>query len=345
MEASIDAIGISDICLCDEINPDVLNAIQAVYREDGQAEPIIVTSGRTGYEVVVGRHRLEAAKNLGWETIEATVTIIDDSNMRRAQRRIQDNEINDFCRGLSEEFDLSNETIGELVGLSDKTVRDKVALQTDLVNSLRKKYENGEISARKGLVILQLPKEEQTAFAEKMVKEDWSRDELRENIDDFQNDTLVTIGAEGRTPRDIISKMIDKNVGLLLDIRTDEDHTSELESVAEQMTMIEYEHRPEFSPHVGLVSSYESREIGDDEFGDRYRTFISENIDLFQEFAESLENKVGVLGPKRYPVPNETQDRFCHRYHFAGELVEMGYFDRMYDVTDSLAIHPVLPKI
>jgi hypothetical protein len=213
------------------------------------------------------------------------------------------------------------------------------------VSSLRKQFENGEISARKGLVILQLPKEEQTAFAEKMFKQDWSRDELRENIDDFQNDTLVTIGAEGRTPRDIISKMIDKHVGLLLDIRTDENHTSDLESVAEQMAMIEYEHRPEFSPHAELLSSYESREIGDDEFGDRYRTFISENIDLFQEFAESLETKLGVLGAKRYPVPNENQECFCHRYHFAGELVEMGYFERMYDVTDSLAIHPVLPKI
>ena len=85
-----------------------------------------------------------------------------------------------------------------MIGLSEKTVQDKITLLTKLEDSVLEQFKEGNLSARKGLVIVQLPEEEQPEFTRKMKDQNWTRDELRTNMQEFQNDSLVTIGCDSR---------------------------------------------------------------------------------------------------------------------------------------------------
>jgi ParB family chromosome partitioning protein len=354
MKIPLDDIRISDFCLCSEIDPDILDRVQEVYDKHGQCEPIVVISADDGYEVVVGRHRLEAARKLDRETIDATVKSYGNRQYgildgQRTRKDIRDQELGEFCRVLSQEFRLSDDEIGDLVGLSDKTVGDKISLLTDLEDSVREKFKNGELSARKGLVILQLPEEEQPEFTQKMVDQHWTRDDLRANLENFQSDTVVTVGCEGLERLDLVSGLRKKNVDILVDVRTPGNghfNSDELASRFGRVHGIEYRHKPEFGAPAGLLESYESRDIDHDEFGDRYRAFLDENERKFQEFGESLTGKTALMGSRKYPVPQNDQEFFCHRYHLAAELVEVGYFQRMYDIVeDGRASTPSLPPL
>lgn len=354
MEIPLDNIRLSRCCLCLETDPDILDRVREVYEQQGQSEPIIVHSADDGYEVIVGRHRLYAARELGWETIEATVKSFGNRQYgildgQRTRKDIRDQELGEYCRVLSQEFHLSDDEIGDLVGLSEKTVRDKISLLIDLEDSVRKKFKSGELSARKGLVIMQLPEEEQPMFTREMADQNWNRDDLRANLEDFQRDTVVTIGCEGLEQLDLVSGLREKNVDILVDVRSSgRGHfdPEELVSRFSQVHGIEYRHKPEFGAPAGLLESYELQEIDDDEFGDRYRAFLHEDEQKFQEFGESLTGKTALMGTQKYPVPQDGQDLFCHRYHLAAELIESGYFFRMYDIAgEGRASTPSVPSL
>lgn len=351
MQIPLDDIRVSDFCLCSETDPDILDRIRETYEQQGQGEPLIVRSMDDGYEVVVGRHQLESARELGWETIEATVKSFGNPqylDSQRTKRDIRNQELGEYCETLSQEFGLADDEVGDLVGLSSKSVRDKISLLTDLEDSVCEKFKNGDLPARKGLVILQLPKEEQPEFTQKMVDHNWTRDDLRANIEDFQRDTVVTIGCEGLDRLGLVSQLREKNVDILVAVRSPENghfDPDELASRFERVHGIEYRHNPELGAPAELLESYESQEIDHDEFGDRYRMFLHEDERKFQGFRKSP--KTALMGTRKYPVPRDDQELFCHRYHLAAELVEAGYFERMYDVAEDGKVikHPTLPKL
>ena len=67
--------------------------LAASFKTIGQLQPIVVRSHRTGFVLIAGRHRLEAARKLGWDAIaclivegknadEATLIEIDENLMR-----------------------------------------------------------------------------------------------------------------------------------------------------------------------------------------------------------------------------------------------------------------------
>jgi len=106
MEVPLNKIRISDYCLCDEIYPSILDRIQEVCEEQGQSEPIVVRSVEEGYEVVVGRHRVEAARELSWKEIQVSAKPINNNNYNvkngnEIQSDIRKEEIGEFCRVLS----------------------------------------------------------------------------------------------------------------------------------------------------------------------------------------------------------------------------------------------------
>jgi len=83
-------------------NPETVNALAASMRESGLISPVIVRKGPIfdgavmvqGYKVVVGNHRVSAARALGWEEIDAFLHDGDelhaelleiDENLQRAE--------------------------------------------------------------------------------------------------------------------------------------------------------------------------------------------------------------------------------------------------------------------
>lgn len=354
MEIPLDEVGTSDFSLCDDLIQEVVEAIAGVLKERGHSSPIVVfPSDDDGckYQVIAGCHRLEAAKILGWEKIDAKIKdfghrLPTDYHSPQLEEKVRDNEIDELCWVLSQEYQIPASTIGAIVGLSRGSVRRRVRLLDELEDSLCEKFKQGELALRKGLVIRQLPTEEQPEFYQYMIENRWSRDEARSKLDDFQANTIVTIGAEGNEVVTLMHQLRDSNIDVLVDVRSqaansDGDLTADqLKEKFKRVQGIGYQHKSEYSPSEDLLESYESGEIDDIDFEKQYRSSIRE-----LSFTNWLttEEKVALLGPRKFAKPNDRQDHFCHRYYFARELIEAGHFQRMYDVEgDGLeSFHPV----
>jgi ParB-like chromosome segregation protein Spo0J len=78
---SDDAYQISEVALADisvfkrlrPLEPALVEALAASMRAEGLSHPIVVRRTAEGYDLILGRHRLEAARQLKWQTIRASI--------------------------------------------------------------------------------------------------------------------------------------------------------------------------------------------------------------------------------------------------------------------------------
>jgi hypothetical protein len=87
-------------------------------REFGQHRPVVVQHS-TG-QVIVGNHMLKAAKQLGWEHIDAL--IVDDSDEVAMRRAIADNAVGDKATWDDQELAEVMQEIGAVPGMNDADI-------------------------------------------------------------------------------------------------------------------------------------------------------------------------------------------------------------------------------
>jgi ParB-like chromosome segregation protein Spo0J len=76
-----DAYEINEVTLTDirvfkrlrPLEPALVEALAASMKEEGLRHPIAVRRTAEGYHLILGRHRLEAARQLKWQTIRASI--------------------------------------------------------------------------------------------------------------------------------------------------------------------------------------------------------------------------------------------------------------------------------
>lgn len=350
MKIAVEKIDLPDFQIREEIDQGHVEEIKESFEKDGQWNPIIVRPSEdenSEYQVVSGAHRLEAAKQLDWADIDAIVKDLGDEDARglavktnRMQKEMKDEEIGELCKELYTEYDLSEEEIGEITGMSPRTVQDKITLVMDLEDSVYEKVKRGDLAGRKGLVIAQLPKDDQPEFTQKLIDNGWTRDEARAEIERFQNDTVVTIGYSGKDFNQLVEELQEKDVDVLVDVRASgesmykpEFNTDVLENQFSNVDGIEYVHKPEFGVPQNIVTPYKEAAIGDKCFEDWYSWHIHQE-DKFEEFADFLKEsgKPALMCIEKYPTPQGDQDHFCHRHHLADDLIEQDYFRYREDV-------------
>lgn len=350
MKIAVDDISHPPFQIREEIDEEHVQQLEASFEKDGQWNPIIVRpSGNSEYEVVSGAHRLEAARRLGWAEIDATVKDLDDEDARglavktnRMQKEMKDEEIGELCKELYTEYGMSEEEIGDITGMAPSTVQDKITLVMDLEDSVYEMVKEGDLAGRKGLVIAQLPKEDQPEFAEMVIENEWSRDEARAQIERFQNDTIVTIGYSGMDFEELVDELRDKDVKILVDVRASgesmykpEFNVDVLENQFENVNDIDYVHRPDFGVPQLLVEPYKEQAIGHQCFEDWYRWHVHDGEDKFEEFANFLKDagKPALMCIEKYPEPGDDQEHYCHRHHLAKELLDSEYFRERQDIS------------
>jgi ParB family chromosome partitioning protein len=351
MKIAVNKIALPDFQIREEIDSDHVEEIMESFEKDGQWNPIIVRPNHGGnpeYQVVSGAHRLEAAKQLGWSEIDAMVKDLGDEDARglavktnRMQKEMKDEEIGELCKDLYTEYGMSEEEIGEITGMAPRTVQDKITLVMDLQDSVYEKVKNGELAGRKGLVIAQLPKEDQPEFTRMVLENGWSRDEARAQIERFQNDTIVTVGYSGKKFEDLVEELREKDVDILVDVRASgesmykpEFNTDVLENQFRNVDDIEYLHKPEFGVPQIIVEPYKQQAIGHQCFKNWYHWHIHKDEDKFEDFGELLKDsgKPALMCIEKYPKPQADQEHFCHRHHLADELLDAEYFRQREDI-------------
>ncbi len=352
MEIALRKLALPEFQVREEIDDDHVEEIKQSFQEDGQWNPIIVRPASEDrdveYEIISGTHRVEAARQLDWSDIEATVKDLGDENARglavktnQMQKEMEDEEIGELCKDLYTEYGMSEEEIGEITGMAPRTVQDKITLVMDLENSVYEKVKSGELAGRKGLVIAQLPKEDQPEFTRMVLENGWSRDEARAQIERFQNDTIVTVGYSGKKFEDLVEELQEKDVDILVDVRASgesmykpEFNTDVLENQFQNIDDIEYLHKPEFGVPQTIVEPYKEQAIGHQCFEDWYHWHIHKGEDKFEDFGELLKDsgKPALMCIEKYPKPQGDQEHFCHRHHLADELLDVEYFRQREDI-------------
>lgn len=347
MEIRVDRVHLPDFQIRNEIDEEHVEKIAESFKTDGQWNPIIVRpNGEDKYEVISGAHRLSAAREVGWSEIDAVVKDLGDEDARglavktnRMQKEMEDEEIGVLCKELYTEYGMTEEQIGEITGMSSRTVQDKITLVMDLEDSVYEMVQNGNLAGRKGLVIAQLPKEDQPEFARRLQEEGWSRDEARAQLERFQNDTIVTVGYSGRDANELVDTLEANDVEILVDVRHSGESMYKPEFNSDVLENhfsnedIEYVHRPEMGVPQNIVTPYKEQAIGDECFRDWYHWSIHQD-EQFEEFAESLKEagKPALMCIEKYPEPEGDQKHYCHRHHLAEELQEERYFRKREDL-------------
>src|SRR5262245_62578243 len=83
------------------LEPGLVETLAASMKETGLLHPIAVRRTPVGYHLILGRHRLEAARQLGWQTIPASIFF----DMTADQAALAAVESSLICRLTSDEFE------------------------------------------------------------------------------------------------------------------------------------------------------------------------------------------------------------------------------------------------
>jgi ParB-like chromosome segregation protein Spo0J len=117
---SDDAYETSEVALTDirvfrrlrPLEPAIVEALAASMEAEGLRHPIVVRRAPEGYHLILGRHRLEAARKLRWQTIPATV-FFDMTADQAALAEVEGNLVSRFAPDEYANFIASREEATE----------------------------------------------------------------------------------------------------------------------------------------------------------------------------------------------------------------------------------------
>lgn len=195
-----------------------LQELAASIEIHGLLQPILVRpGGAVGYEVIVGERRLRACRLLGWEVIPPAI-IRDVEDKEAAEYALIENlqredlhvlEVAEGYERLLQEFDLTQEELGERLGISQANIANKLRLLR-LPAKVREIISREMLSERHGRALLRLRTEaEQLEVAEKIAAEGLSVKDTERLIA-----RLLDRGGERKSVRKGRRKLIIKDIRL-----------------------------------------------------------------------------------------------------------------------------------
>jgi ParB family chromosome partitioning protein len=146
-----------------EIAGPEFDALVASVRRHGVLQPVIVRPKDSGYQLVAGERRWRAAKDAGLVTIPAVVKDVGDREMLEVAliENLRREDLNPLERAaaygrLSEEFQMTQDQVAEVVGLSRSTVANTLRL-LDLPAEVQAAIAQGRITEGHGRALLMAP--------------------------------------------------------------------------------------------------------------------------------------------------------------------------------------------
>lgn len=306
--------------------------------EDGQWNPIIVRPSENGhYELIAGHTRLKAAENLGWDELEATVRNVDDTEAEQlalktnlARRGMSKLEEGKVVNRLMSEHNLTQSSVAEKLGKSTSWVSDRVKVALNLRPEVKGLVEEGDLSYTLARVVTTIEEQRQLDFAKLLIEQDvTSEKEANELARRFDNDTVYTIGYEGRDFEEFAEVLDDHDIDVLVDIRESTssnykpEFNGEVLSDRLQDNGIDYRHIPELGVKNLVRRPYKDGAIGHDCFEDWYRWWVSEETDLdLDDFVDELEEEgsPAFMCIEKYATPKDDQEIHCHRDHLVNMI-------------------------
>lgn len=155
-----------------KLNDDKVNSLVESFKAIGQLQPITVARENGGYRLIAGLHRIEAARSLGWEAIEATVFDGDDVELELAEidENLMRNDLTVLEQGehLARRQELVGWKIGENqhtvcgsemisypksqaelakeIGMTERTARNRIQAARNILPEVKDTIRNTEIA-------------------------------------------------------------------------------------------------------------------------------------------------------------------------------------------------------
>jgi len=347
MKIKISKIDIGKYTVREELNKEQLEMIKNSLKTDGQWNPIIVRPSKNGrYELIAGHYRFEAAKNLGWNEVEATVKDLSDEDayflalktnlMRKDMDEIEEAGV---IKKIMDKYDLSQREIAKKIGKSDTWVLRRLALVLKITDEVQNALKEGKISAEHAALVARISeetgdgwKEKQNQFLNLIIKNKWSRDETRIQLKRFLNDTIFTIGYQEKTLEEFIEILKNNKIEYLVDIRYSAKSEKKPEfndKILEKelrLHGIKYEHVPQLGVPFLIQNPYIEGKLKLECVEQWYRWYIKSHKDFdFNTFLEKIKNsgRTVLMCMEKYAKPIRNQEYGCHRDILANIILEI----------------------
>lgn len=342
MKIRISKIDDSAFTVREKLNQEPLDELKESLKEDGQWDPIIVRQKGERYEVIAGHRRVQAAKELGWVEIEATVRDIDETEAlflalktNLIREEMTEREQGKILHQIASNLSLSNAQIAQKIGKSKDWVNHRVKLALDLHEDVAKALESGEITfALAARIIAQLPMKTQSSFLIYLLQNNIKDvDKARVAMRRFLNTTLYTIGYEGKSLDQFLTILKTNGIETLIDVRFSvesqykPEFSGNLLARELQRNGIKYAHRKEFGVPYEWQNPYKEGAIPFECLDKYYRWNVKKNTD-FKAFLDGVKEngKTALMCYERYATAKREQTISCHRSILAAIMQETGEF-------------------
>lgn len=326
----------------DEVDEDHVEQIAESLADDGQWNPIIVRPAPDNdgtYELIAGHTRYRAAEQLGWESLEATVKDVDEQRAnelalktnlkRKGMSKIEEGRV---INEMLDDHEMSQRDLAEKIGKSHRWVRERVQVALELDPKVKGLVQEGDLSYNIARIVTQVDDDRQLEFAEHLIDNDvTSAAEASTFKQRFQNDTLFTIGYEGRDFDELVSILEEHGVAILVDVRKSGNSTYKPEFNSDVLgdrldeAGIQYRHVPELGVDRLIRGPYKEGYIGDECAEGWYQWWIQEESDVdLAELTAQLEETgpPALLCIEESPTPTQEQDIYCHRHYLAEMMAD-----------------------
>ncbi len=158
------------------IEPEALEALANSIRQQGVVQPIVVREVNGEYQLIAGERRWRAAQLAGLHDIPAVIKSVSDQEAAAIAliENLQREDLNPLeeahaFSNLIEEFELTHQEVGEVVGRSRAAVSNSLRLLA-LADPVKEMLNRGQIEMGHARALLALNKTEQTTCAQAIVR-------------------------------------------------------------------------------------------------------------------------------------------------------------------------------
>jgi len=338
MQIKLENLNVDAYNVRDDVDEDHIEEIADSLESDGQWNPIIVRQCGDGtYDIIAGHTRYRAAKSLGWDSLEATVKDINEeeakelalkTNLKREpMSKIEEGKV---VNDILDRHELTKNELAEQLGKSTDWVSDRIRVALDLEPEVKGLVQEGELTYTLAREVRRVDEDKQLEFAQLLIEQNVTSESVAYDLRQrFQNDTIYTIGYEGKDFDKFVSELKQAGIDILLDVRASGDSTykpafgSEILEERLEEHGVEYRHEPELGVHRMVRSPYKDGALSHDCFENWYLWWLSEESEV--EIEGLVENLVSSGAPalmciERHPKPSDGQTIHCHRDYLASEM-------------------------
>jgi len=339
MKVKISNIVVGKYSVRETFNKEHIEEILESFKIDGQWHPIILKPNKEGkYDLISGHYRLQAAKELGWEEIEATIKDLEDVNadVLSLKTNLMHSEMSPTEKGkvinrIITTYGITQRELSKLLGISEAQISKFLTLALSLHKSVAEALNAGDINYGVASVIGSLDIKQQPKFLEIIINRKITQPSEATTLKaKFLNDTIYTIGYEGRNSNDFIEILKNNDIKFLVDVRFSAKSEKKPEFSKEvlkrelERNNIEYHHYSDLGIPYLIQNPYKEGRFSIECLKQWYSWHIETEFD-FEDLIKKLKEsgKPALMCMEKYAKKMRDQKYACHRDILADMIINL----------------------